>query len=319
MRKRHAWPTFLVAASLSVAGLMGVAGASSNPAPGTADDVAHLVAASTSIRALSSSLVRQLADVTADVPSRIYPSVGTIHVNNCVTVTGCVFGDLASTRVVVLYGDSHAFMWLPALVPNAIKDHVRLVMLWQGTCPVAHLHDYYYVSSVVNTQCASWTASIVPAIKKLKPTLVLLGERTAEVRSSLTGKLFTDAQWRAALEPAITQFQTPHTTVAIIEDIPYLDFVPSTCLAAYPTRVQSKCSVPSPNPQHPGQQAAERAAARATGAGFIVTTPWLCSSRCSPVIGHFFSYFDQGHLSTTYAQYLATVMGTDLAALLRSR
>lgn len=290
---------------------------STTPAPGTLAQVRSLVAHSTSINELSKAMDSELAASPYDVPTRLYPEAGTFTKNLCVTMTACVFGDVTSKKTIILLGDSHAYMWLPAIAPAAVTLHYRLILAWQSSCPIANLKDYLFRFSTLNTGCQAWRTSMLSQIPAIDPVLVILGERTANVVSEQSGKPFTKAQWQSALESTIHTIQSPTTKVAVLEDIPFLDSnPPEACISRYPTHIQAECSVPNPNPRYPGQQVAEQDAATATGSAFIETIPWICSHRCSPVIGSFFSYCDQGHVSATYAQYLSGVMTAALRKVL---
>ena len=106
----------------------------------------------------------------------------------------------------------------------------------------------------------------------------------------------------------MASLSSPSRRIALLEDIPYAsNFSPAACLAANPSNVQA-CSIPFPNPKAPGQQVAEAAAAKAERARFIPTVPWLCTNRCSMVIGNYIAYSDGSHVSLTYSEYLSQVM-----------
>ena len=237
-----------------------IANASSTPA--SAAQVKALVGASHTINRLSASLAKKLTSSRYDLPAKMYPIVGPIGTDNCVTTTACVFGDLSAKTTIVLFGDSHAYMWLPAMVPAATTLHERLVLVWQPACAVAALAPFYYAGSTVNIACPSWRSEMIAAISALKPKLVVIGERTAQVLSVATAKAFTSAQWRSALVSTISKLHSTTTKVAVLEDLAFFnDATPQSCVAAYPTKIQAKCSIPTPNPTNPGQQVAEKAAA----------------------------------------------------------
>jgi hypothetical protein len=298
-------------------------GATSLPSPGSASQVAALVAASPSITTLNSTVEGELPSAGVDFPSRLY---GLKLFSGCRYTTSCVLADKKSKKVIVLFGDSHAFMWVPSVVPWAKANKYKLLLLWERGCPPADLPtQWLFLDNVTQDQgvmsqpsCIAWRNSTISAIEKLKPALVLLGERTSLAVSEPSGAPFTEAQWQAALQTTITSLQSATTKVAVIEDAPWHSSDVPQCLAAYPTNVQ-KCSVPYPNPAALGEQPAESAAAAANGAGFITTLPWLCTSdgaTCSAVIGNFITYRDTGHLTATYAQYLSQVMGLAIKAIL---
>jgi hypothetical protein len=309
---RRAGVSAVVAASCLLAA--GLAGANGRPRPGTAAQVAHLVAVSHEITQVSPSVAAQLSG-PSDVPQRYYPAVA----NGCSTVTRCVFGDVRGKRTIVVFGDSHAMMWVPALDPIARRAGDRLVVLWAPACPASMVTGYAYVEEVVttNAECASWKATQIHSIHALRPTLVLIGERTGAIVHAATHARFTTAQWEAGLKATVTQLKAglPMTKVAVLEDLVFFDADVPVCLSAYPSAVQ-KCSVPNPNPKYPGQQAAESEVARATGATFVRTRQWFCTTHCSPIVGSIVTYYNEGHVSATYAEFLSGVLGTALAPLL---
>jgi SGNH domain (fused to AT3 domains) len=294
----------------------GLAGATGAPTPGTAAQVARLVALSHRITQVDATVAAVLSG-PSDIPQRHFPAVA----NGCNTVTQCVFGDVRGSRTVVLFGDSHAMMWVPALDPVARHDGVRLVLLWAPACPASMVTGYTYIEEVVttNAQCASWKQAEIRAIHALHPAAVLIGERTGAIVHAATHARFTTAQWAAGLQATISRLKAglPATKIGVFEDLVFFDSDVPVCLSAYPTAVQARCSVANPNPRYPGQQVAEREVARATGAALIATRQWFCTTRCSPIVGNMVTYYNEGHVSATYAEFLSGVLGTELAPLLR--
>jgi hypothetical protein len=233
-----------MATSLAVALLAGVADAAAKlPKPATAGQVAARVAASTSIERLPTGLVPPLGELPSDQPRAYYGVAG----RECDGMTSCVFGDRSSRTTVVLFGDSHAMMWLPALVPVALADHVRLVLTWRPGCPAATVTVWDPVDHSVATGCNVWRAAQLHVIAAAHPFLVLLASRTSNIPGA-GNRPTTDAAWQAGLEQTISALKSPTTRVAVIGDITALDADAATCLAAYPTSVQ-RCSVPNPNPR----------------------------------------------------------------------
>jgi hypothetical protein len=270
------------------------------------------VAASVHITTLSSAVAAELPAASTDFSWSDYPAVGTSTSSTCHTVTSCVYGDLSSSKVVVLFGDSHALMWLNALAPFAQSAKLKLVLLWQGLCTPGDL-SVYAPGFADPPLCNAYRAQMITAIQKLAPALVVLAEKTTQVKSG-PSSYFTDPQWEAGLVTTIDELQTPATKVAVLEDTPTFSSPVPECLAAHPTAVQS-CAVRYSNPKIPGHESAELAAARKTGAGFVRTQGWFCTAMCSPVIGSFIPYIDTNHVSFTYAGYLSGVMGAALKPL----
>jgi hypothetical protein len=293
--------------------LAGPAGAASTPKPGTAAQVAQLVAASTSVTTLSPALTATLPNLEYSGVGSLYPAAGL----QCATVTSCVYGDKTSKNLVVLFGDSHASMWLPAVAPAITAAKFKLVVLWIPACHIVSLEVYAESPPPLGgeSMCDTWLTNEIATITALKPKLILLGERTAQIYAA-PSTLFTEQQWQQGLETTIRDLHVNGAKVALFEDIVWQDQNPGPCLAANLTNVQA-CSVPNPNPVNPGQQVAEKKAAMATHTGYIATTQWFCTSVCSPVVGSFITHWDEGHVSARYAQYLSKVVGTALAPYLK--
>lgn len=289
----------------------GVSAATRLPKPGTAEQVTALVAASASIETLPSNLVPSIAQAASDSPGAYYPVAN----RACDGVSKCVFGDTTSSSTIVLYGDSHAQMWLPALVPVAQSARDRLVLVWEPGCPAATVDVWSAPAHSVNASCNRFRASMISRIKRLHPTLVLLSDRTSDIPGA-GNKPTTFEEWRTGLEKTITELKTTSTRVAVVGDITvFSPLVLPECLAAFPTSVQT-CSVNNPNGKTRQQFAAERAAAKAKRVQYIDPRSWLCTTVCSAVIGNMVAYFDTFHVSATYAEYLSGVWATALEPLL---
>ncbi len=286
------------------------------PTAGTATQVASAVAASTKIEKLPSALNPSLPSVPNDTPEDTY-----LHARGygCPTVLAvCTYGKTNSKKVVVLLGDSHAWMWLPAVVPSITKAGDKLILLWRIGCPMADV-PLWTPSTGIDTACASWRSSVIGTINSLSPKLVILAERTTDFNTA-DNVLATNAQLTSGLETTIRDLQGPNTKVAVIADTPaFPNFVsPASCMSVYTTDIQ-KCSTPtsSSNPEWADRSSDEQAAAKQTKATFINPLPWVCTkSTCSPIVGTLDVYMDWSHFTATYAGYLSGVMGSSLKPLL---
>jgi SGNH domain (fused to AT3 domains) len=312
MRTRRTLTRLAVVASALVIATVASA-ATKLPKPASATTVAALVTGSSSIETLPADLVPPLAQAASDTPGAYYP----VADHACLGVSKCIFGDTSSTSTIVLYGDSHAQMWLPALVPVAVAAHDRLVLVWEPGCPAASVSVWSTPTHSINESCNQFRASMISRIKRLDPALVLLADRTSDIPGA-DNQPTTAQQWRSGLERTISELKTSTTKVAIIGDITVFSPLElPECLAADPTSVQT-CSVNNPNGKTRQQFGAERAAANAKGVKYINPQPWLCTSVCSPVIGNMVAYFDTFHVSATYAEFLSVVWGAALKPLLSS-
>lgn len=272
------------------------------PPPGTAAQVKALVAASTSITKMTATLAAELPGASNDTADAMYNLPHT-----CLTATACQFGDTSSDKVVALYGDSHARMWLPALVPLATADGFRLVLVGQDGCPAVALVIYNAIGG--SAACTVLRTAAVKLINSMDPEAVIVSDSTTAYLAG-PNKRFTTAQWDKGLTTTLKAF-TGSPRLVVIGDIQVLDEDPTSCLAAYPKAIQSKCAVDNPNKKYKGQETAEHDAATSAHAAYVDPTSWLCTQkRCSPVIGTFIAYWNSWHVSAMYAAYLSGVMGT---------
>jgi len=233
----------------------------------------------------------------------------------CLYLNGCVAGDLTSKKTIVVYGDSHAVMWIPAILPFARSHHFRVSLVWLGMCPVAQVNVYGprlgYPSG-----CNRYRSTIIGQIVKSKPALILVAEKTSAVRR--TEKIFytSTSQWQRSLTSSLQLLRSNGSLpVAVIEDTPFFPWSVPTCLSQHQRAIQ-RCSVPYPEPQFPGMQLAEKNAAAATKSSFLPTIPWLCHLRCPGVIHSTIAYVDGSHLSRSYATFLAPSFAAQLSRLL---
>jgi len=280
------------------------------PTPGNQTQISQLVAQSTSIKTVPTNLLPPLISAGSDTTVAYY----SVTANNCVGPTQCVFGRTTSPRSIFLIGDSHAQMWLPSLVPEASRLGLRIVLEWLPNCPIASVSVTNPATHTPYTACTWFRATAIANVKSMAPLLVLITDRTANVRDT-SGALISDAAWQAGEKQTINELKSSRTKVAVIGDITRFNLTLPDCLGVYRTDVQ-KCSVRNPNPTVHTHIAAERAAALATGVTDFNPQPWLCQSICSPIIGNMVAYYDTGHISATYAVYLSGVWGGVLKHIL---
>jgi hypothetical protein len=271
--------------------------------PGTAAQVAALVAAAPSITQLPSMLTPSLAKASNDQPDAYYPSLQYCITNN-VTAPKCLYGDVHGRRTMVLFGDSHAYMWFSALDAIAKAAKWKLVALLDFGCPVADVTVWNTATKAPDPGCPSHRRAMIARINKLNPNLVIMSENF--VATDAKKRAITDAQWKTALERTFADLHSKSMKKVLIGNTMQIPN-PIECLAAHESDIQV-CSVPENNSVAIGQRAAELAAATAAKVPYIDEIPWTCSSTCTVVIGSYIAYDSAGHLSNTYALYLSGVL-----------
>ncbi len=273
--------------------------------------VEAMVAASAGARAVPADVQPPLAEASADEPAPFYD--GCFDSFTDTEVHACDYGDTSSARSVVLFGDSHALMWFPAVDAIAEERHVHLVALAKATCPPLALEVFSPDLDEWYSQCDDWRAAAIERIEELRPGVVILGfSREYGVGNDHVSVY--GAAWMHGLAEMIATLRATGRAVVVIGPVPYPPFVVPDCLAQYlddPTQ----CSMPDRAPWYDAAGvAAEEAVVRRAGGTYVDTQRWFCTaSRCLTMIGGMVAYRDDNHISATYASYLTPALGAQLA------
>ena len=90
------------------------------------------------------------------------------------------------------------------------------------------------------------------------------------------------------------------------------------CLSGHPGDAAA-CAIPAERAVDAPGLAAERTAAEGAGAAYVDVGPWLCAaSACPAVVAGRLVYRDDNHLTTSYAAWLAPVLGARLDEAVRA-
>jgi hypothetical protein len=211
----------------------------------------------------------------------------------------------------VIYGDSHAAMWLGAMNFIGIVAHWKVVYLGKGWCP-ADMLPYqnppgFGRSDGEYADCDEWHTFAINRINKINPQLVVI---TQEVRGKPNGTAYTAAQWQQGLEHTFEQLHVPTSRIVVLGNAPILPQSGPLCLSRNSAHVQA-CSAPI-SASWTQYANAEETAATGAGARYISLVPWFCSTTCTAVIGNFEVYYDDYHITDAYALFLTGVLSQSL-------
>jgi SGNH domain (fused to AT3 domains) len=227
----------------------------------------------------------------------------------------CTFGDPRSTTTVVLFGDSKAGQWFPALLALADARGWRLVSLTKSACAAADVAVWSSSLGREYGECDAWRENALARIAAERPALVVMSEdRLYEL--AVGGRPVPLAQdpadWDAGLSRTLTRLRSLARSVALIGDTPRSRFDAPTCLAAHQADAMA-CATPERRAIDPARLADDARLAAAAGAIFIDPTAWICpADPCPPVIGTALVYREQDHLTAVFAAELAPRLGATL-------
>ena len=240
------------------------------------------------------------------------------HLDFATTTPGrCVYGDVSSSRTMVLFGDSHAAQWFPALERLAELDHWRLVSLTKSACPTADISVWNNALGRAYTECETWRTNVLARIAAERPALIVASDSTYSLAIGGTSVPATERQslWDAALERTLGQLVALAPHVVLIGDTPRSAVDPPVCLSAHLTNALA-CATPSSRALDPAYLAAEAAAASSAGATFLDPTPLVCPTEpCPAITGNVLIYRDHQHLTDVFAAAVAPYLRARLPDL----
>ncbi|WP_433369174.1 acyltransferase family protein [Actinoplanes sp. CA-142083] len=269
-------------------------------------DLATAIEASRRLGPLPANLTPALTKAARDRP-RVWTDGCHADVPITTAPEGCFYGDPAGKETVVLFGDSHAAQWFPALELLAAERHWRLVELTKSSCSAADVPLWHDTLKREYTECTAFHRSAIARIAKLRPALVVVGSsfnyRPAHPATDLP------AQWKAAWDSTFAQLRATGARIAAIADTPYMGGSVPECLAEPANAGHAANCTRSLRSAVRGPE--QRKIFLAYG-DVIDPTAWFCTDACPAVIGNLLVYRDSNHMTTTYARALAPLLGTRL-------
>jgi peptidoglycan/LPS O-acetylase OafA/YrhL len=278
---------------------------------------------------LSAPVVHAVAEAVAarKVPANLDPPLKMAHadqprpiVDGCLirwlgTDSGpCRYGSAGARRTVVLFGDSHALQWFPALDHAARARRWQLVSLTKTTCPPVELSFWSPVLGRPYVECDRWRANMLARIRAERPSVVVLGaaRHYGDVyRFTVYGR-----PWIAGLARMVRQLRATGARVLVLGPTPKPRVDVPDCLAEH-LRDATACTTRRPVAVNAGGMAAERRAVLAAGGAYLDVTPWLCTrATCAVEVGNLLAYRDDNHLTTTYTTWLSPLLGYQLDEIL---
>lgn len=207
------------------------------------------------------------------------------HVNYGENKSGeCVYGDLKASKTIVLYGDSHAAQWFPALEQLAKDRGFRLISLTKSACSsVAADRDDQ--GAYKSKDCNEWRSNSVERINEIKPAALIMSSfQYYRPPSSAKNR---QTWWRNGQEKLLS---------AVKQSAPYLIYIADTPkpVTDIPNCLSSKNSGSCDSTEKTSVQVID-------GFSMIDPNSWFCSSICPAIKDGFVVYRDSSHISVAAA------------------
>jgi hypothetical protein len=230
-------------------------------------------------------------------------------------VPECVYGNPSSKTTVVLFGDSHAMQWFPALNEIAKERDWRLVGLTKAACPPAQVHIYNASLRRVYRECDVWRERMLERIVQEENPSLIVTSSLPTYRPREEGKrLPRDASDEAMVEgyaSTLRKLRSSGAAVALIEDVPHPNKNIPECVSRSLDHLE-RCAIPKDKAlDYP--KVNTRVAGEVEGVRLIDPTPMVClEGTCPAVIGDVLVYRNGAHLTATYVRTLTPWLGKQL-------
>jgi peptidoglycan/LPS O-acetylase OafA/YrhL len=227
----------------------------------------------------------------------------------------CVYGNPSSETTVVLFGDSHAMQWFPALEELAKKRDWRLLGFSKSACPPAEIHVYNASLRREYHECDEWRERTLERIVREESPSLVVTSMLNRYRAREDGAgLGRDASNEAVVEGYVStleRLRSSEAPVVVIEDVPRPDKDIPECVSRSLARLEDCAFARSKALDEPRINA--RAAAEVEGASLVDATPMVCPGKtCPAVIGDVLVYRNGAHLTGTYVRTLTPWLGERL-------
>jgi peptidoglycan/LPS O-acetylase OafA/YrhL len=262
--------------------------------------VTQAIGASAGITALPSNLTPAL-DVVLDDRSRAVDEGCLLGFEETRQPT-CLYGDPQGDKTMVLVGDSHADQWFTPLEEQARAHGYKLHVWTKSACPIAEVDNVWSDQLKREySECMTWRADIRERVQKLDPDVIVSSQSDHVVWDSMS-----DAEWARVTVAGLQEMSGANSRVVYLQDTPYVASDPLECLQENVSDA-SRCAVPIADAFDifPDRHSAVRSAVETAGYQFVDTLPFFCTDTCPAVVGNMTVRRDAGHITNTYAAWLA--------------
>ena len=195
----------------------------------------------------------------------------------------CVRGDPGADKTIVVYGNSHGRMWIPAFERIADREHYRTVYLVKPNCaaPLIVVGDLANGRRAVGRRARTSSEWAMDQIEELQPELVVVASSGPNpVVYDDDGNSFTtdepeyDELTRAGYEDLFTRLAAMADRTVLIRDLPKNPDDPGTCLTSASPDLGDCLWTPLAASEVDADVSVE--AAEATGTDYVDPTRWVC-------------------------------------------
>ncbi len=264
---------------------------------------------------------QQHADAVRPNPLRAEADRSRMYYDGCLVGIGgtnsnrCLYGDPNGNHTLILFGDSHALQYAPALEELAETHDWRLIVLTKAECTPGEVRIRSMVARREYSQCDAWREKELQRIEMgAGSTVVVISGDTVYTPYGKDGEELSGPAGAAEMEAGyiatLTRIHRAGLRTVVIRDTPVSTSNVPSCVSE---RLQHLESCAFPRVRDKVTEFDARAAKAAPDTHLIDITPEICPKNlCRAVIGNALVYRDKSHLTATYARTLAPSIERDL-------
>jgi hypothetical protein len=230
-----------------------------------------------------------------------------------------VYGDTASLTNVVLFGDSHAAAWFPAVNLISQEEHWRLVVLTRSGCPAAAVNVVRY--GQLYTSCPVWRDAAEKQIAALHPALVIVAySQYMHGARPLTGVPGGyGSLWANGTEATFSFLHSSAGHVVFITDVPMLSQSAPDCVSGHVSDVRACTVARTTAIRYPQITAEELRLAAQNHIDTVDSTPWFCTqTKCPVIVGNILLYRDAQHMVPQWSLFLTPLLAHAIVPVMAS-
>ncbi len=233
--------------------------------------------------------------------------------------TLCPHGDPDADKSIVVFGNSHGKMWIPAFERIAEREGYRTYYLVKPNCTatLVEVGDLDAANAPWD-ECTQFREWALDEIAELHPDLVAVsssGPNPVVYDDAGNDYRSDDPEYdelaRAGYEDLFARLDETADQTVLIRDVPKAEEEPGPCLTTGSPNLGDCMFTPIEAQEHDSDVSVE--VAEETGTDYVDPTRWVCwENRCPVVIGDVLPYRDRGHLTTIYSESLADELGKEI-------
>ena len=222
----------------------------------------------------------------------------------------CPRGDPNADRSIVVFGNSHARMWIPAFDKIGEELGYKTYYFVKPNCAASLVSVGELVpGSPLWQACDDFRSWALDQIQTIHPDLVVVASSGPNpVLYDASGQRIpkdgVDDAVRAGYADLFTRLEGSADRTVLLRDVPKSETLPDECLTKKGNDLGDCLFKPLAASVKDADISVE--AARSTGTDVVDPTKWICwDGSCPTVIGDMLPYRDRGHLTTLYAGSLS--------------